>query len=82
MISNFCIFFLIFALTFFTVASAESRGFVSCNNSLRIARGKKGGKDKNDKKCPKVTPVSSGNEKCVKEDLKVIPRLKLQAVTF
>jgi hypothetical protein len=64
MISNFCIFFLIFASTAFTVASAEPRGFVSYNNSLRNARGKKGGKDKNDKKCPKVTPVSSGNEKC------------------
>jgi hypothetical protein len=64
MISNVCIFLLIFASTAFTVASAEPRGYVSYNNSLRNARGKKGGKNKNDKKCPKVSPVSSGNEKC------------------
>jgi hypothetical protein len=64
MISKFCSFIFIFALTAIRFASSEPSGVTKYNNNLRNLRKKKGGKNKTDKKCPKVPPGSSGNKKC------------------
>jgi hypothetical protein len=64
MISKISIFYLVFVSTVFTVHSVEPRGNVNYNDNFRNLRKKKGGKNKNNKKCPKATPVSSGNKKC------------------
>jgi hypothetical protein len=60
---------LIFVLTTVTVDSTEPRGHVNYNKDLRNLRKKKGGKNKkNNKKCPKASPVINGIKKCEVND--------------